>query len=89
MRGQQDAGTERPAALTARQPAQLAQPASASATGVIAARAKALRHIATASAGATMAAISGPEVETATRPTAISARSARGGRATTPGGGAG
>ena len=61
----------------------------ASATGAIAATARALRHIAMASAGAAAAAINGPDVDTATSPTAISARSARGGLATTPGVGAG
>ena len=43
-------------------------------------RASTLRHNATARAGAAAAAISGPDVDTARMPTAISSRSARGGR---------
>ena len=54
----------------------------ASATGQIATIASTLRHSATASAGAAIAAISGPDVDTATIPTAISRASVRGGRPT-------
>ena len=44
-----------------------------------------MRQSATASAGATMAAISGPDVDTAAMPTAISIASVRGGRPTVRG----